>query len=280
MDNETHYIDKSIKNTQPSPHVILIDGSYFCFHRFHALKKWWSLAEKGACENPCDNTEFVDKFRTTFLQKLNEIKKKLKIKNAHMYVAKDCAKKDIWRSAHYDVYKQNRPHDKNIGYFFQMAYDELFKQANVQEILNINRLEADDCIALATKALLKQGDRNIYIIANDMDYLQLVSESVHIYNMAFGNIAQNKNSTGDPKLDWLCKIVCGDKSDNIPGVFQTCGKKTAIKMYNDPEAFEAKLRKENLFDRMKKNRMLIDFNYIPQELCDEINQKYFEILKQ
>jgi 5'-3' exonuclease len=41
----------------------------------------------------------------------------------------------------------------------------------------------------------------------------------------------------------FCKIVTGDKSDNIPSIFKKCGIKTALKYYNDKNLFEAQLEK-------------------------------------
>lgn len=260
--------------------VILIDGSYFCFHRFHALKKWWELAEKEPCEDPFECSEFVEKFRSTFIKKLSIIAKKLKIQGADIYVAQDCAKKSIWRNSYIDMYKENRVANSSVNKFFGLAYNELFKHASIKEILKLNKLEADDCIALATKRLLERGNCEIYIIANDMDYLQLACDRVKIYNMSFVNIASSKKATGDAKLDLFCKIVCGDKSDNIPGVFKSCGMKTAIRLYNNPGEFETKLKKEDAIERLNKNRMMVDFDFIPQDLCEEFNQKYLKILQQ
>ena len=79
-----------------------------------------------------------------------------------------------------------------------------------------------------------------------------------------------KNSTPDnPERDLFCKIVQGDKSDNIPSVFKKCGLKTAQKMYDEPETFRARLEKDGVQDVYERNRTLVDFNRIPQELVDD-----------
>ena len=36
-----------------------------------------------------------------------------------------------------------------------MAYEELFKQAGIEHIIEYDTLEADDCIAILTKQILK-----------------------------------------------------------------------------------------------------------------------------
>ena len=53
-------------------------------------------------------------------------------------------------------------------------------------ILQLNCLEADDCIALTVDRIkVTIPDANIFIIANDMDYLQLASDKIFIYNLKF-----------------------------------------------------------------------------------------------
>ena len=77
---------------------ILIDGSYYIFYRYYAILQWYKCSHKGVkLENPSKNTEFVEKFRTTFVSKLEEIPQKLKIENPIVLVGKDCPREKIWR---------------------------------------------------------------------------------------------------------------------------------------------------------------------------------------
>ena len=70
---------------------ILIDGSYFIFYRVFALQLWWKNARpEEPLNNPFENEEFVEKFKTTFKSKLQEIPKKFKMKDVTMIVGKDC----------------------------------------------------------------------------------------------------------------------------------------------------------------------------------------------
>ena len=147
----------------------------------------------------------------------------------------------------FDTYKENRDTDDfEGGPFFKMAYDELFKQCGIDTILeDYDKLEADDCIAITTKEVLKKyPDAEIYIITSDMDYLQLMRENVHIYNLKYKLLCDSKTAFPDPEKNLFCKIVMGDKSDNIPGIFAKCGIKTAEKYFDDRELFTAKLQKE------------------------------------
>ena len=249
------------------PDFIMIDMSYFIFYRYYALLSWWKLAKPDEpLDSPIDNKEFVYKFNQTFVDKITEIPKKLKIKNFIYIAGLDCPKKDIWRNNVYDKYKEHRIYDDTFlgGPFFKIGLD-LLKQLNIPA-LKYDFFEADDCIAIMTKNILsKNVDNKIYIIANDMDYLQLAGPKVLIVDLKYKFLTDNKNCLGDPKKDLFCKIVTGDKSDNIPSVLNKCGIKTAIKCYDDPEYFETRLKKENAYEKYKRNKTLIDFNEIPLE---------------
>jgi len=152
-----------------------------------------------------------------------------------------------------------------------MVYEnKLFQEAGVQKILSYNYLEADDCIAITAKHIYeKYPDANIWIITSDMDYLQLACDRIRIFNLKFKELIESKKSHGDAKMDLFCKIVAGDKSDNIPAVFNKCGPKTAMKYYNSPELFEEKLKSDpDAQQKYERNRKIVDFNYIPIELIN------------
>jgi 5'-3' exonuclease len=253
--------------------IILIDGSYFVFYRYYAIMAWWKIAKKDTplCEHPIENEEFVSSFKRTFIKKIKEIPKKLKIKNAEMSVAKDCTRSDIWRNEFIDDYKGNRDYSNFHGQpFFKMAYDELFAEAGIQHVLYHPRLEADDCIAIATKHLINTvPDVKVTIITADHDYLQLINDQTDIFTLKLKPLRTEKNSSGNAECDLFCKIVLGDKSDNIPRVFNKCGKKTALKLWNDKNSLRDKLEKENAEEKFNRNKKLIDFREIPEELSND-----------
>ena len=257
--------------------LIIIDGSYYCFYRFHALSIWWKRShENEAITDPINNEEFVEKFDKLFIEKINEIPKKLKInkENNKIIVAKDCPRSDIWRNEFLESYKGTRDNSNfEGGLFFKRAYDKLFNDSNTSQILFNHKLEADDCIALTVKYYMQNiNDYNIYIIGNDMDYLQLLqNDNIHFYNLKYQNLRNNKSfidNSADKSL--FCKILIGDKSDNLKPIINKCGIKTAINYYNKKDTFDDLLAKnKNCKDKYEQNRKLIDFNYIPSHLCDE-----------
>jgi len=284
---------------------IFVDGSYFCFHRYYSLLNWWKNAfPDQPLENPIENQVFVEKFKKTFIETLQQIPKKLNLckpkpkgkskktkeitketneTSIKIIIGRDCKRENIWRNLFYDKYKATRPNGgAETGFmggpFFKMAYeDNLFLQGGAEKILYHPQMEADDCIAIYVKKLLEKYPNtentnkcNIYIITSDNDYLQLIRENVHIHNLAFKNLKESKIFTGNPEIDLKIKIIMGDVSDNIPSVFPKCGIKTAMKCVEDPEFFKKKMN-DNVayYEQYLLNDTLVSFDKIPEELMNE-----------
>lgn len=262
---------------------IFIDGSYFCFYRYYSLLNWWRNAyPEEPLEDPYQNEKFVEKFRKTFVENVQQIAKKLGINKdiePILIVGKDCKRENIWRVELFPKYKANRANGSEDGFmggpFFKMVYDDqLFIKGGAQSILKHGKLEADDCIAITVKLLTTtHPDCNIYIITSDKDYLQLNSHNVHIFNLAYKNIAENKSSTGNPKSDLEIKIIMGDLSDNIPSVFPKCGPKTAQKCLENPDFFKKKMADNtDYYKQYELNKKIVDFDNIPENLVSEFLQ--------
>ena len=274
----------SIFESKPNQPFIFIDGSYFCFYRYYSLINWWRNAyPEEPLEDPFKNEKFVEKFRKTFVENVQQIPKKLGFSKLDLepiiIVEKDCKRENIWRNEFFPKYKATRANGAEDGFmggpFFKMAYEEeLFVKGGAKAILKHSKLEADDCIAISVKRLTaKYPDCSIYIITSDKDYLQLNSHNVHLFNLAFKNIAENKSSTGDSKKDLEIKIIMGDTSDNIPSVFPKCGPKTAQKCIEDPEFFKKKMAgNPDYFKQYELNKKIVDFNNIPEDLINEFLQ--------
>jgi 5'-3' exonuclease len=268
-----------IEGTKGGEVAIFIDASYFVFYRFFALTQWWKVARpEDPLDVPIENEEFVEKFKSTFVEKVAEIPKKLGINvkkdktKVTIYVARDCPRRDIWRMNLFPKYKANRNYDGfQGGPFFQMAYDEqLFEKGGAVKVFRHPKLEADDCIALAVRKYTDTNpDLRCIIMGSDQDYLQLVSDRVNIFNLKYKNIAEGKTASYDAKRNLFIKIVMGDTSDNIPACFPKCGFKTATRCYEEPEFFEKKKTAESdaIF---KRNNQIINFDFIPEEYANEL----------
>ena len=259
---------------------ILIDGSYYIFYRYHALRIWWSHANPDDKE-PYKNPIFLNKYREVFKNSIIELEKKLGIDKCIKLVGKDCKRSDIWRTKIYPEYKSTRIGNENIGIFFKMVYDEnLYMNSGVENILYHPKLEADDCLAITSKEILNNNpEANIWIITSDCDYLQLSNERINIFDLKFKSLKTSKICLGDPKKDLFCKIVSGDKSDNIPSVIPKCGIKTAIKLYENEDLFKKKIKNvESAEKQYLFNQKLIDFNFIPNEIKNEFITEFKSIL--
>lgn len=261
-------------------HIILIDGSYYCFTKYYStIKAWKTLYPTELLVDPILNEEIVENFKTKFTYGIKNISDNINLQNDTdpiIIVGKDCKRENIWRNKLHSSYKGTRDKLRKCeggqkfmgGPFFKMVYEtELFERSGVKEIISHPSLEADDCIAIYVKYILEKYPLiHITIITSDTDYLQLVEPRVKIYNASYKNISENKSSFNDPKIDLFCKIVMGDTSDNIKSVLINCGPKTALKCYNDKEYFESRMKKEDAYDKFTLNQTLIDFNCIPKEL--------------
>ncbi len=257
---------------------LIIDGSYYIFYRFHATLSWWMKKTNPVKTNLINQPEFVNSFKRTFIPKLKSIPQKLSIDCPTIIVCKDCKRENIWRNDLIKNYKGTRKENNEIGPFFKLAYDTLFKEPNIDHVFEHKHLEADDCCAILTKWLLKLPSCNVDIITSDTDYLQLIQPRVRLFNLKMKPVQNEKNSTGDPKKDLFIKIVTGDKADNIPGLFKGVGKKTAAKFYDNDELFQKKIKKvgPNVKLYLDRNTNLIDFNKIPLEYSKELTEKIID----
>ena len=299
-----------------SDSIILVDGSYFIFYRFHALKMWWNKANKDKeLGNPIENKEFVEKFKTVFKTKLLEISKKLKCKGANIIVARDCSRENIWRNAihhtaiditeeNIDIERLNHLTVNNYENLITMPKDTwnlqptklkykagrtldqgvgpFFKMVYSEDLFN-KALDKTSCVMMHPN--LEADDCIALYIKYYSTYLN------HIYIIAndhdylqltsekvkLFNLKYKEIICDDPKKSLFIKCVIGDKSDNIKGIFKRCGVKTAEKYYLDRELFDSQSNKEIQIGGMKIKYSLLLFK-LNQLLIDFNNIP--EILEQ
>lgn len=265
---------------------ILIDTSYLIFYRYFALLQWWRVAHPDDdLGNPGDNKEFCEKFVKQIVEAVENIKRSLKLHSnrrqnpqVKVLLARDCPRKNIWRNAYFTEYKGTREKDDDFmgGQFFKMVYhDKLLERTGADMILYENYMEADDIIAVTANYIKDnhKGDYRIYIIANDMDYLQLWDSNCDIVNLQGKYLVEKKNSYRDGDKNLFMKIVLGDKSDNIPAVFKRCSVKEVESYYDNPDIFAKRLDEEDCYERLLLNKTIIDFDEIPEELQYKITKK-------
>ena len=272
----TNNMENSLENSLDNP-ILFIDMSYYIFHRFYALKSWYKRSQEHELdvENVLENKLFMEKFHKLFIENIKKIKKKHQIDNAMIIFARDCRRSDIWRNKFYDEYKQTRD-DKNRSFnpnIFIYTYDNIVPdliKLNMK-IFEVENAEGDDIIAVLKKKIrTKYEDIPIYIITNDHDYLQLFDNNTYIYNLQGLNL--RTKSRGE-EVDLKLKILQGDTSDNITSIFT---KRTTInkilELIKDNEKLEKFLEENEECKKLyNRNKLLIDFNMIPDNIKLKIN---------
>jgi len=257
--------------------VILVDGSYYVFYRFYAVWSWWKRSHpEEPLTDPITSEAFVSTFKNTFPKHIKNFIKTfhLSASGYKLIVAKDCPQKDIWRQTLMDGYKGTRDHSNfKGGPFFEMAYEGGLFESIGATIVGHPHLEADDCIACLAR-YYELGGQKVYILANDHDYMQLISDYVEVYTLTLAALANHKNFYGSAKKALFMKILLGDKSDNIPPVFKKCGPKTAERYYTNSHLLQKKLEEdEEAKTQLETNQRIIDFTHIPSELMKEFMHK-------
>lgn len=205
----------------------------------------------------------------------------------------DNAKSGYWRRDYAYYYKKNRGKAREEskwdweGYFnaSHQVTEELIKYMPYIT-MNIDKIEADDHIAVLTKKLSLEG-HPVLIISSDGDFTQL-----HKYpNVKQWSPMQKKwvkIKSGSAEIDCMTKILKGDKKDNVAAVKvrsdfwftkidgeRTPSIKTALveEIANDREKAQTLLT-EAEYKRYQENLVLIDFDYIPEEIASSILDYY------
>ena len=113
----------------------------------------------------------------------------------------------------------------------------------------IDKVEADDIIAVLAKKLVKKHNSTCFIVSSDKDFVQLVTDKIILYRpmeKEYYTPKVVKEKFGvSPQNFILYKTLLGDNSDNIPGV-KGLGVKGIFKKF--PELQERDLTLDDIFD--------------------------------
>ena len=113
----------------------------------------------------------------------------------------------------------------------------------------LDKVEADDIIAVLSKKLVKKHNSTCFIVSSDKDFLQLVTDKIILYRPMEKEYYTPK--VVEEKLGLLpsnfilYKTLLGDNSDNIPGV-KGLGVKGIFKKF--PELKTQELTLEDIFE--------------------------------
>jgi len=273
------HIHNEYSDMHPDIHInvdvdsLWVDMSYYIFYRYYATFNWLKKFQKleiQACDI-MENELFMEKYPKLFERTLCDLVKSSKVKWENVFIVKDSIRDTIWRNDHFNNYKGSR--DDKLDSFnkdiFKYTYNTLIPQLQACykfNILNHNRLEADDVIALSKNYIRSMNNHVlITIVTNDNDYIQLLDDHTIVKNLQ-GKELRSRIEVS-PAMYLKIKILNGDKSDNIPSIMKKVGPKTAEKLAENEDNFVKFCEKNpDAYKQYKLNKLLIDFNEIPCDL--------------
>ena len=194
-----------------------------------------------------------------------------------------CDGRNTWRREVFPYYKRNRKKSRAAsGYDWNHIFETLNKiKSEINEsfpykVVHIDRAEADDIIAVLEKQWTR--DEKVLILSGDKDFMQLQKyDNVKQYSP----VQKKFLRAGDPKEYLFEHIVRGDTSDGIPNclskdsTFVSGDRQTPITKKRLTEWMEkGKVDYKNGDVGFDRNRRLIDFEYIPDDLVLEISQAF------
>jgi DNA polymerase I len=159
------------------------------------------------------------------------------------------------RSDLYDGYKSNRSSQPSSFWRQQGEILEIMKSLPIIQVRHPDH-ECDDVIANLAKyhANLK---RDVIIVSGDSDFIQVFdtmdSDYISIYHPIKKQFIEKPDYT---YLTW--KSLCGDNSDNIPGI-KGVGSKTALKIINNQEMMNSVMQNDQKRLIFERNKSLIEF---------------------
>ncbi|MCA9391894.1 DNA polymerase I [candidate division WWE3 bacterium] len=151
-----------------------------------------------------------------------------------------------FRHNEYSEYKQNRPEiDEELSVQFQPA-KEVVEGFNVPQY-SMEGYEADDIIGTLVRQFAGHEEvEQVIIVTGDSDIMQLVDEKTRVYSprKSFSDTVLYDREAVEVKYSGLSpaqivdyKALCGDSSDNIPGV-SGVGDKTATALLTEYGSLE------------------------------------------
>lgn len=224
--------------------------------------------------------------RHMVLNSLRSYAKQFKHKYGDIVVA--CDSKKYWRRDVFPFYKANRKTDREksaldwhlIFETLNKIRDEL-KTHFPYRVLEVEGAEADDIIAVLTARA--SSHEEVLILSSDKDFVQLQKyPNVTQYSPILKRFVKTEN----PHEYIKEHIIRGDRGDGIPNFLspdntfvagerqKVINKKKLVEWINsDPQSF---CTTDVMLRGYKRNQMLVDLDYVPDDLKDQIVSAYNE----
>lgn len=248
---------------------IFIDTSYMIFFKMHAVIAWSNHSKTELSEDMA-----YEKFGKSFCKEMGVIKKKYAKTETKIIFCVDDSRSNLWRKQLYDNYKGSRKNNSEVltSQLFKYFYKNMLEAFSS---IRVDTAEADDVIAVC-KGQLKPFETCV-IITSDDDFLQLYDERTTIVNLKY-KLAHTRYTSDELEHFTMIKVICGDKSDNIPSITTKLGPKTSLRWALNPTLLESKLKDQKVLEQYNLNRSLIDFARIPLNIQGEIISKFKKLI--
>ena len=234
-----------------------------------------------------DRTEVdIEMIRHMILNSLRMYRQKYHVEYGELVLC--CDGRNSWRREHFPLYKAGRKTTRDSS---SKDWTQIFESLDTikselkeyfpYKYIEVEAAEADDVIGV----LAKSWNEPIMIISSDKDFIQLqVKENVKQYSPITKKIVNDTN----PERYLKEHILRGDSSDGIPNFLSAddcivekirqapiTKKKVELWIDQNPEDFcnEEQLRNYH------RNMKLIDLQYTPSNIVDQIGKQYDEIPK-
>jgi 5'-3' exonuclease len=196
-----------------------------------------------------------------------------------------CDNKNYWRREIFPEYKASRKKTRAAsGHDWTSIFEVLgkikqeLKDHSPYKVIDVDTCEADDIIAVLT--MKNSSTQNVMILSSDKDFSQLQKfPNVDQYSP----ILKKHIKEHFPSVQLKQLIIRGDKGDGIPNilskddVFVTGGRQkpiTETKIINWLNQEPKEFCNEEMLRNYSRNEMLIDLTKIPENLINQILEKY------
>ena len=247
--DESHTKTETAAATDGSRHLFLVDGSAYIFRAYHALPPLMRKSDGlpvGAVSGFCNMlSKLVDDVRESG-------------EADYFAVIFDAARK-TFRNDIYPEYKAHRPpppEDLRPQFPLVKQASQAFNLATIE----MPGFEADDIIATYARQARESG-MSVTIVSSDKDLMQLVGDGVVMHDpMKQRRIGpkqvEEKFGVGPDRVVDV-QALCGDSTDNVPGV-PGIGVKTAALLINEYGNLDGVLDRAEEIKQTKRRQNLVD----------------------
>lgn len=195
--------------------------------------------------------------------------------------------KGSWRKEYFPYYKANRgvtraksPYDwKTIYTAIDQVVDGL-RNHFPYHVLQIEKAEADDIIAVVSKAFTEEC-KGLLIISGDGDFVQLHNTYITQYSPVLNKKVVGKGNRTEIKQH----ILTGDRNDGVPNVlsaddvFVAAGRQKTMRsnMLDDLMAKDPKEYDPIILKNWVRNERMISLDMIPDEIVSQITEQFVSV---